>query len=253
MTSSPLPQPKIVPRDEWLVARQALLAREKELTRLRDRLAAERRALPWVKVETEYVFDGPHGKETLADLFADRSQLIVHHFMLGPDWEQGCPGCSFNADNVDGALVHLAPHDVGFVRVSRAPLARIEAFRRRMGWPAKWVSSYGSAFNFDYHVSFSRDDMARGEVYYNYASAKAVSDELSGFSVFYKDEAGAVFHTYSCYARGDEDVLGTYFFLDRTPKGRNETGPHHNLMDWVRHHDRYAAAPDAACCHGSGG
>ena len=250
---STLPQPRIVSRDAWLVARRELLAREKELTRLRDRLSAERRALPWVKVETEYAFDGPAGRETLADLFAGRSQLIVHHFMLGPGWEQGCPGCSFNADNVEGALVHLAPHDVSFVRVSRAPLAEIEAFRRRMGWHAKWVSSYGSAFNFDYHVSFTKDDMARGEVYYNYAATAAVSDELSGFSVFCKDASGAVFHTYSCYARGDEDVLGTYFFLDRTPKGRNEHGPHHNLMDWVRHHDRYDAAPAASCCHGRGG
>jgi len=253
MTESTQPKPKIVSRDEWLVARRALLAREKEVTRLRDTVAAERRALPWVRVEKEYVFDGPRGKETLADLFGDHSQLIVHHFMLGPDWEQGCTGCSFNADHVDGALVHLEQRDVSFVRVSRAPLARIEGFRGRMGWRAKWVSSYGSEFNFDYHVSFTKDDMARGEVYYNYANATAVSDELSGFSVFYKDASGAVFHTYSCYARGDEDVLGTYFFLDRTPKGREENGPHHNLMDWVRHHDRYEAAPDAACCHGSGG
>ncbi len=241
---------KIASREEWLAAREALLAKEKELTRLHDRLSAERRALPWVKVEKIYVFDTPQGPKTLAELFDGRSQLIIHHFMLGPDWEAGCIGCSFNSDHVEGTIVHLEHHDVTLVRVSRAPLAKIEAYKKRMGWRAKWVSSHGSDFNYDYHVSFTKEDLAKGKVYYNYKMSDAISDELSGFSVFVKNEAGEIFHTYSCYARGDEGVIGTYFFLDLTPKGRNETGPHHNLMDWVRRHDEYADAVNAeACCH----
>jgi predicted dithiol-disulfide oxidoreductase (DUF899 family) len=259
-------QQRIVSRDEWLQARVALLAKEKQLTRQRDEISRQRRDLPRVKVEKEYVFDAPEGKVTLAGLFDGRSQLIVHHFMLGPGWKEGCVGCSFNSDHADGALVHLQNHGVSFVRVSRAPLAEIEAFNMRMGWHAKWVSSYGSDFNYDYHVSFSEADRARGKVYYNYAETDFLSEELSGASVFYKDDAGAVYHTYSTYARGDEGVLGTYFYLDLTPTGRNETGPGNNLGDWVRHHDRYNAggyvdptgryvAPEKsdACCHSETG
>jgi len=232
-------QHQIVSHDEWLAARKRLLVKEKQLTRLRDRLAAERRALPWVKVEKPYVFDGPDGKETLADLFGGHSQLIVKHFMLGPGWTEGCVGCSFGHDHIDGILVHLEQRDVSYVAVSRAPLPAIEAFRQRMGWRVKWVSSAGSDFNFDFQVSFRPDEIAKGEAYYNYEIRKIGIDELSGHSVFYKDVNGDVFHTYSSYARGGEDLLGTYRLLDLVPKGRDETGPNHNLTDWVRHHDRY--------------
>jgi len=255
---------QIVTRDEWLSARKALLAKEKELTRLRDQVSAELRDLPWVKVEKKYVFDGPNGKETLADLFDGRSQLIVYHFMLGPGWKEGCVGCSFLSDHVEGALVHLEHHDVTYVTVSRAPLPEIAAFKQRMGWRFKWVSSFGSDFNYDFHVSFTKDDIATGEVYYNYDTHKFQSEELSGRSVFYKDANGDLFHTYSSYARGGDILLGTYNLLDLTPKGRNETGPNHNMTDWVRHHDRYDAggfvdptgryvAPkESASCHDSG-
>ena len=236
---------QIVSQDEWLALRKKLLVKEKELTRLRDRLAAERRALPWVKVEKSYVFDGPDGKETLADLFGGRSQLIVKHFMFGPGWSEGCVGCSFELDHIDGILIHLAQRDVGYVAVSRAPLPEIEAFKRRMGWRLKWVSSGGSDFNFDFHVSFRPEEIARGQGYYNYDMRKIGIDELSGRSVFYKDPNGDVFHTYSSYGRGGEDMLGTYRLLDLLPKGRDETGPNRNLSDWVRHHDRYGGQPTA--------
>jgi predicted dithiol-disulfide oxidoreductase (DUF899 family) len=232
-------QHRIVSQDEWLAARKQLLVKEKELTRLRDRLAAERRALPWVKVEKLYVFDGPNGKETLADLFGGHSQLIIKHFMLGPGWKEGCVGCSFELDHVDGILIHLAHRDVSYVAVSRAPLTEIDAFKQRMGWHIKWVSSFGSDFNFDFHVSFTPREIADGEGYYNYEIRKIEIDELSGRSVFYKDINGDVFHTYSSYGRGGEDLLGTYRLLDLVPKGRDETGPNHNLSDWARHHDRY--------------
>jgi predicted dithiol-disulfide oxidoreductase (DUF899 family) len=234
-----MPDHAIVSREEWVAARKELLEQEKRLTRLKDELSERRRALPWVKVETPYVFDGPDGEETLADLFAGRSQLIVHHFMFSPDWEEGCVGCSFHSDHVEGALVHLENHDVSFVRVSRAPIAKIQAFNRRMGWRAKWVSSFGSDFNYDFQVSFTKEAMAKDEVEYNYARGKGSLEELPGLSVFTRDEAGDVFHTYSCFGRGDEGAVGTYFYLDLTPRGRNETGPRGNLMDWVRHHDRY--------------
>ena len=236
---------QIVSQDEWLVLRKQLLVKEKELTRLRDRLAAERRALPWVKVEKSYVFDGPDGKETLADLFGGRSQLIVKHFMFGPGWSEGCVGCSFELDHIDGILVHLAQRDVSYVAVSRAPLPEIEAFKRRMGWRLNWVSSAGSDFNFDFHVSFRPEEVAGGQGYYNYDMRKIGIDELSGRSVFYKDPSGDVFHTYSSYGRGGEDMLGTYRLLDLLPKGRDETGPNRNLSDWVRHHDRYSGQPTA--------
>ncbi len=257
---------RIVSQDEWIAARTELLIKEKELTRLRDQLSAARRALPWVKVEKRYVFDGPAGKETLADLFEGRSQLIVKHFMFGPEWEEGCVGCSFGADHIDDfPLVHLEHHDVTFVSVSRAPLSKIEAFKRRMGWRFKWVSSFGSDFNYDFHVSFTPEQIASGKVYYNYAIQDLQSDEMSGMSVFYKDADGDIFHTYSQYARAGDIFLNTYNYLDITPKGRNET-INGNLTDWVRHHDRYgaggfvdsterymAAAEPEGCCGQAGG
>jgi predicted dithiol-disulfide oxidoreductase (DUF899 family) len=238
----------VVSRDEWLAFRKQLLLKEKELTRLRDQINADRHALPWVKVEKPYVFDGPNGRQTLADLFDGRSQLIVKHFMLGPDWEEGCVGCSFELDHVEGALVHLEHHDVSYAVVSRAPLPKIEAFKKRMGWRVNWVSSYGSDFNYDFHVSFKKEELANGEAYYNYEMRNVGIDELSGRSVFYKDPAGDIFHTYSSYGRGGEMFLGTYHFLDITPKGRDET-INGNLTDWVRHHDRYEEGDGKAQCH----
>jgi predicted dithiol-disulfide oxidoreductase (DUF899 family) len=230
---------RIVSHDQWLVARKELLTKEKELTRLRDRLSAERRELPWVKVEKEYVFEGPDGRETLADLFDGRSQLVVKHFMFGPGWKEGCVGCSFESDHIDSTLPHLEHHDVTTVLVSRAPYAEFAPFKQRMGWRVKWVSSHGSDFNFDFHVSFRPEEITAGQCYYNYEMRPIEIEELSGRSVFYKDESGDIFHTYSCYARGDELLIGTYNVLDMTPKGRNENGPRYNLTDWVRHHDRY--------------
>jgi predicted dithiol-disulfide oxidoreductase (DUF899 family) len=231
--------PKIASRDEWLAARQELLAKEKHLTRLQDELAAERRTLPWVPVEKNYVFDGPSGKQTLSDLFAGRSQLVVYHFMLGPGWKEGCPSCSLLSDHLDGALVHLGARDVTLTVVSRAPYAEIAPFKARMGWRFPWVSSFDSEFNRDYHVSFSKEEVATGEFYYNYGKNGFPSEEAPGLSVFAKDASGAVFHTYSSYARGGEPFIGAYQFLDMVPKGRDEAGlpwP----MAWVRHHDRYA-------------
>jgi predicted dithiol-disulfide oxidoreductase (DUF899 family) len=235
-------RPNIVSRAEWIAARKELLIKEKQLTRQRDEIDRKRRELPWVKVEKSYLFDGPNGKQSLADLFENRSQLIVSHFMLGPGWKEGCAGCSFRSDHVDGALAHLEHHDVSLATISRAPLAEIEAFKKRMGWRFRWLSSYGNNFNHDYHVSFSKEEAATGKVYYNYENRDFVSEELSGLSVFYKDENGEVSHTYSTYGRGDEMVDTAYMYLDLTPKGRNETGPHYSLGDWVRHHDRYDVA-----------
>jgi predicted dithiol-disulfide oxidoreductase (DUF899 family) len=236
----------LVSQDEWLAARKQLLIREKEFTRLRDQLAAQRRALPWVKVEKSYLFDGPDGTETLADLFGGHSQLIIKHFMFGPGWSEGCVGCSFELDHIDGILVHLARRDISYVAVSRAPLPEIEAFKKRMGWHVKWVSAACSDFNFDFHVSFTPEEIAKGQGYYNYDTRKITIDELSGRSVFYKDPNGDVFHTYSSYGRGGEDMLGIYRLLDLVPKGRDETGPNRNLSDWVRHHDRYGAQKSGA-------
>lgn len=241
MTTTTIERPKIVSRAEWLGARKELLVKEKNLTRQRDEISRQRRELPWVKVEKPYVFDGPEGKETLAGLFDGRSQLIVKHFMLGPDWKEGCVGCSFEVDHIKGALVHLEHHDVTYVAISRAPLPEIEKFKKRMGWRFKWVSSFENDFNYDYHVSFTPEQIANGKVYYNYEMRDFQIEELSGRSVFYKDAAGDIFHTYSAYGRGAEELLGTYVCLDLTPKGRNETGPNFNLTDWVRHHDRYGA------------
>jgi len=232
-------RPKVVSQAEWLTARKRHLIKEKELTRLRDQLSAERRQLPWVKVEKSYVFDGPKGKETLADLFGGRSQLIVYHFMFGPGWEHGCPSCSLLADHIDGSVVHLAHRDVTLMAVSRAPLLEIEAFKKRMGWRFKWVSSYGGDFNSDYQVSFTKDDLAKGETYYNYQVRASQSEgEAPGTSVFYKDGSGDIFHTYSSYARGGDILIGAYNYLDFVPKGRDEDALTFT-MAWVRHHDRY--------------
>jgi predicted dithiol-disulfide oxidoreductase (DUF899 family) len=234
---------RIVSQDEWLAARKAHLVREKEFTRLRDQLSAERRELPWVKVEKNYMFDGPNGKETLADLFAGRSQLLVYHFMLGPEWEAGCKSCSFLADHIDGSVIHLAHRDVTFVVVSRAPLSKIEAYKKRLGWRFKWVSSFGSDFNSDYHVSFTQDDLAKGATYYNYQVRESQDEgEAPGASVFYKDGTGAIFHTYSAYARGLDMLVGAYNYLDLVPKGRDEDGLPFT-MDWVRRHDEYEDGP----------
>jgi predicted dithiol-disulfide oxidoreductase (DUF899 family) len=238
MTQIQREHPKVVSQPEWLAARKEFLKKEKELTRLRDAVSRQRRELPWVKIEKEYVFDAPDGKKTLADLFQGRSQLIVYHFMFGPEWKEGCPSCSFNMDHTDGALVHLAQRDVTFLAVSRAPLPKIEEFKKRMGWRFNWVSSFGNDFNRDFHVSFTKEEMAKGKVDYNYGMNEFPSEEAPGYSVFYKDENGDVFHTYSAYARGTEVALGTYNYLDLVPKGRDEDALPHT-MAWVRHHDRY--------------
>ena len=231
-------QHRIVSRDEWLAARQELLRKEKEFTRLRDQLSAERRALPWVEVDKNYVFDGTDGEVSLADLFDGRSQLVVKHFMFGPDWSEGCVGCSFELDHTIGALQHLEHHDVSYAVVSRAPLAKTEPFRRRMGWNVRWVSSYGSDFNHDFNVSFTQEQIAAGKATYNYRLGASVIDEMSGRSVFYRDAEGRIFHTYSSFARGGEMFLGSYAFLDITPKGRDENSlPFHS--SWLRRHDEY--------------
>ncbi|WP_137132014.1 thioredoxin family protein [Rhizobium sp. FY34] len=238
----------VVSKEEWLEARKALLAREKEMTRLRDAINRERLDLPWVKVEADYRFQTPFGERRLADLFEGRSQLIVYHFMFGPDWDAGCTGCSFLADHLDGTLPHLNHHDVTLTCVSRAPLDKIEAYKRRMGWRFPWVSSFGSSFNLDFGVSFRPEELASGSVFYNFRdtpSAKA-HDELPGQSAFYKDETGQIFHTYSSYARGGEEMLATMMILDIAPLGRNES----ETMNFIKRHDEYETGPKAAaCCH----
>ena len=231
-------QHKIVSQTEWLAARKALLAKEKEFSKARDRLSSARRDLPWVKVVKDYVFDSPQGKETLADLFGGKSQLIVYHFMLGPGWAQGCPSCSFLADHFDGAVIHLAQRDVSLVVVSRAPLAEIQAYKKRMGWKFKWVSSYGSDFNRDFHVSFTPEEKARGKVEYNYTMTEFPSEEAPGLSAFARNERGEIFHTYSCYSRGVDMMNAGYHYLDLVPKGRDESSLPHS-QSWVRHRDSY--------------
>jgi predicted dithiol-disulfide oxidoreductase (DUF899 family) len=245
---------RVVQNDIWIAERKKLLAREKELTRLSDQIARERRALPWEQVRKTYIFNTPDGPRALAELFDGRSQLLVQHFMLGPGWEEGCPSCSFMADHTDGMNVHLAHRDVTFVAISRAPLAEIEQFRRRMGWRFKWVSSDGTSFNYDFGVSFMPDDMAKGKLHYNYGAWNHMSEELPGISVFFKDDAGKVFHTYSTYGRGVEAMMGTYNMLDLAPKGRDESALDFT-MEWVRHHDRYepettatVAPARGSCC-----
>ncbi len=229
---------KVVFKDEWLAARREHLAKEKVFTRLRDQLSQERRELPWVKVEKEYVFDGPNGKETLLELFEGRSQLIIYHFMYGPDWAEGCLSCSFWADNFNGITVHLNHRDITLLAVSRAPLGTLEAYKRRMGWAFKWVSSFGSDFNRDYHVSFTPEEMEKDEMFYNFRISKFPSEEAPGISVFYRNEQGDVFHTYSCYSRGLDMLNGAYHYLDLVPKGRNEDDLPHS-MAWLRRHDQY--------------
>lgn len=229
---------KIVSREEWLVARKNHLAKEKEFTRLRDQLSRQRRELPWVKVDKDYIFDGPNGKETLSELFDGRRQLLVYHFMFDPDWDEGCPMCSHLVDNCSGAVVHLKQRDVTMVLISKAPLNKLEAFRHRMGWPFKWVSSHENDFNRDYHVSFTPQEKERGEVYYNFGTQAYFESEGPGISIFYKDKNGNIFHTYSCYARGLDMLIGTYNLLDLVPLGRDEADLPWT-MAWVRHHDKY--------------
>ena len=229
----------VVSRAEWISARTALLAREKEFTKRRDELARERRALPWVKVEKTYVFEGPRGRETLSDLFDGRSQLVVYHFMFAPEWDQGCPHCSFWADSFNGTDVHLKHRDTAFVAASRAPLAKIQAFQKRMGWTFKWVSSAGTDFNYDFDVSFRPEDLESGKARYNYAPVESRHSDREGVSALYKDARGAVFHTYSSYARGIDLLNTAYNILDLAPRGRDEDGLDFTQA-WVRHHDRYA-------------
>jgi len=229
---------RVVSRDEWLEARQQLLVREKEFTRLRDRLSRERRGLPWVRVDKEYVFEGPNGRETLPALFEGRSQLVVYHFMFDPSWDAGCKSCSFWADNFERNVVHLQHRDVTLVAVSRAPLAKIEAFEKRFGWTFKWVSSHDSDFNYDYHVSFAPEALAAGEIFRNYVWEKFDMTECAGISVFCRDADGTVFHTYSTYARGLDMMNAAYHYLDLVPKGRDEAELPYTQA-WVRYRDSY--------------
>jgi len=228
----------IVSRDEWLEARRELLEEEKQFTRLRDQLSLKRRKLPWVKVDTEYLFEGPDGKQSLSDLFEDKSQLIVYHFMYGPDWQEGCPSCSFWADNFNGIDIHLRHRDANLVVISRASLDTLEAYKNRMGWSFKWLSSLGSDFNYDYQVSFTADELEKGEMFYNFSMSSFPADEAPGISVFYKSPEGDVFHSYSCYARGLDMLNGAYHYLDLLPKGRDEDDLDFT-MAWLRRHDQY--------------
>src|ERR1700687_4467719 len=229
---------KTVSNDEWLAARKAHLAKEKEFTRLRDRLSEERRALPWVKVEKQYVFDGLNGKVTLAELFGGSSQLMVYHFMFGPNWEAGCPSCSFWADNFNGITVHLKHRDIQLVAISRAPVENLEAYRKRLGWQFEWVSSFANDFNHDFGVSFTPEEMQQRDFIYNFDKRGFPSEEAPGISVFYQDEGGDVFRTYSCYARGLDMLNGAYHYMDLAPKGRDEAGLP-RPMAWLRRHDQY--------------
>lgn len=226
----------VVSQQEWLKAREELLLKEKEFTRLRDQLSAERRALPWVKVDKNYIFDGPDGKQSLADLFEDKSQLMIYHFMLGPDWDEGCPSCSFWADNFDGIDIHLAHRDIAFLAVSRGSYQQLEAYKKRMGWSFKWVSSLNSDFNYDLGVSFTPEEKETNEISYNYRKQPYFMDELPGVSVFFRNEQGEIFHTYSTYSRGLDILNGAYNFIDLSPKGRDEED---GIMKWLRRHDQY--------------
>ncbi|HET6208250.1 MAG TPA: thioredoxin family protein [Terracidiphilus sp.] len=238
MATTTLQHSQTVSHAEWIEARKKLLAREKEFTRLRDELSRQRRELPRERVEKQYVFEGPRGKETLADLFDHRGQLIVYHFMFGPGWSEGCPSCSYLADHFDGMTIHLAHRDVTFAVVSRAPFAQIAAFKKRMGWRFHWVSSFGTDFNYDFHVSQTEKEKASGKAEYNYTTMEFPSEERPGASVFFKETNGEIYHTYSTYSRGLDILVGTYNFLDLAPKGRDEEGLKHS-MAWVRHHDKY--------------
>lgn len=239
---------RIVSREEWIEARKAHMANEKQFTRARDRLAEERRALPWVKVDKDYVFDGPHGKAGLADLFKGRPQLIVQHFMFAPDWDAGCKSCSFWADGFERMIPHLAARDTMLVAVSRAPLAKLEAFRKRMGWTFDWYSSEGGEFNYDFAVSFTPEQIKAGHNSYNFGTSGFGIEDAPGISVFYRDEAGHIFNTYSCFARGLDMMNAAYHYLDLTPLGRHEEGLPYP-MDWVRLRDQYQpTATQASCC-----
>jgi predicted dithiol-disulfide oxidoreductase (DUF899 family) len=230
---------RVVSREEWLKERLALLEREKAYTRERDAISAKRRELPWVPVEKRYEFEGPEGKVTLSDLFAGRSQLFVKHFMMGPGQVGQCVGCSLEVDHVGPLLVHLENHDLSYVGIARAPIREIEAVRQRMGWGFRWVSSFGSDFNYDFHVSFTPEQVAAGRAFFNFREGTPWGEDVSGDSVFVKDESGRIFHTYSTYGRGGEEFLGVYRYIDMTPKGRAENGPTGTLGDWVRPHDAY--------------
>lgn len=237
-----LEHPRIVSQAEWLAARKALLAKEKAMTRQRDALAAERRDLPWLKVEKPYTFDAPEGQVTLADLFDDRSQLFIKHFMMGPGQVTQCVGCSFEVDHIQGILEHLQNHDVSYAVVARAPIEEIEVVRKRMGWEFPWVSSYHSDFNYDFNVSFTPEQIASGRAVYNFQAAPewaAGLEDLSGDSVFFKDSSGQTYLTYATFGRGGEEFLGAYRILDVMPKGRDENGPYHSLGDWVRPRNMY--------------
>jgi predicted dithiol-disulfide oxidoreductase (DUF899 family) len=238
----------VVSREKWIEARKALMAQEKELTRARDRLSEARRELPWVRVDKDYAFDGVDGQKRLGDLFKGRSQLIVQHFMFAPGWDEGCKSCSFWADGYERMIPHLAARDTTLVAVSRAPLAKLVAFKQRMGWTFDWLSSAGSDFNYDYAVSFTPEQIKSGAKTYNFATSGFGTEEAPGISVFYRDEAGEIFHTYSCFARGTDMMNAAYHYLDLTPLGRHEEGLPYP-MDWVRLRDRYEPeAATAACC-----
>ena len=241
---------RVVSRQEWIEARKAHLAHEKEYTYARDRLSAERRALPWVRVEQPYSFDGPGGRVTLADLFRGRSQLVVQHFMFAPDWDEGCKSCSFWADGFERMIPHLAARDTTLVAISRAPLQKLNAFKQRMGWTFDWLSSANSDFNFDYAVSFTPDQLKSDAKVYNFGTSGFSIEEAPGISVFYRDARDDIFHTYSTFARGLDMMNAAYHYLDLTPLGRHEEGLPYP-MDWVRHRDQYQPAPvQASCCHG---
>ena len=236
---------KVVSEKQWIAARKKLLAEEKKFTKLRDRLHEKRRALPWVKIEKQYIFESSDGKETLSDLFCGKSQLIVYHFMFGPGWGEGCAHCSFWADHFESTLPHLAQRDTSLVVVSRAPLKEIAPFKKRMGWKFKWVSSHGNDFNFDLHVSFTPEELKNGTAIYNYTKLDMEIDEREGVSAFYKDTKGVIYHTYSSYARGIDMLNTTYHFLDITTKGRDENPE--STQDWVTYRDKYKN-PAPCCC-----
>lgn len=230
---------KVVSHDAWIEARKQLLIKEKEFTRLRDQLSQQRRDLPWERVDQDYVFDGPNGRETLAQLFAGKSQLIVYHFMFAPEWDAGCPSCSFWADNFNGIDIHLTHRDISFLAISRAPFTKLDAYKKRMGWSFKWVSSFGNAFNYDYFASFTPDEIAKRNGFWNYEHQDPLGSDHAGISVFYKDADEQVFHTYSCYARGIDMMNGAYHYMDLTPKGRDEADQRPHPQAWVRRHDEY--------------
>ena len=231
-------QSRVVSHEQWVTERVAFMAKEKELTRLRDELSRARRELPWEKISKPYVFDGPRGKESLGDLFESRRQLVIYHFMFAPSWDEGCKSCSFWADNFNGIDVHLAHRDITFLAISRAPLAKLEAYRKRMGWSFKWVSSGETDFSSDFNVSFDPESVRNGTAHYNYGTSRAMQEDMPGISVLYRDRGGDVYHTYSTYSRGIDLVNGAYNFIDLTPKGRDEGG---RIMSWLRRHDQYSA------------